>query len=285
MIDALVEAVREVGRTEILSRARHVRGERKRDGSLFTEADTAAQAALIVRLRRLHDCPVIGEEMTADAQQAAWGRGAGTAWCVDPIDGTTNFLQGIPYYAVSVALVERGRARLAVVYNPATDEAFHAAAGAGAFLNGAPIAPRPAPARLAEAIASIELKRLPRVQAVRLAGELPWYSYRNFGAAALDWCWLAAGRFDVYLHANHMLWDYAAGSLILSEAGGVMSTFDADDFFAGEPWSKSVLAARDARLFEEWRSYFRTRIRGKVAHPRPRKAAGRTGPRRPAKRA
>jgi len=270
MIDALVEAVREVGRTEILPRAQRVRGERKRDGSLFTEADTAAQAALIRRLRRVHDCPVIGEEMTREAQRAAWGQGAGPAWCVDPIDGTTNFLQGIPYYAVSVALIEHGRARLGVVYNPAMDETFHAVAGAGAFLDGARIAPRPAPARLADAIASVELKRMPRAAAQRLARELPWYSYRNFGAAALDWCWLAAGRFDVYLHASHMLWDYAAGALVLAEAGGVMSTFEADDFFAGEPWSKPVLAARDPRLFEEWRRY----VRARLGSPRPR--AGRT---------
>jgi len=265
MIEAVVEAVREVGRTEILPRAQRVRAERKRDGSLFSAADTAAQAALIPRLQRLVDCPVIGEEMAPEAQRAAWRDGVGTAWCVDPIDGTTNFLQGIPYYAVSVALIEQGRTRLAVVHNPAMDETFHAVAGAGAFLGGERIASRPAPARLAEAVASVELKRLPRTQAVRLARELPWYSYRNFGAAALDWCWLAAGRFDVYLHASHMLWDYAAGSLVLAEAGGVMSTFEADDFFAGEPWSKSVLAGREARLFAEWRDYIRTRIRGRRA--------------------
>lgn len=261
MIDALVEAVREVGRTEILPRAQRVRGERKGDGSLFTEADTAAQAALIPRLRGLHDCPVIGEEMTREAQRAAWGRGTGAAWCVDPIDGTTNFLQGIPYYAVSVALIEQGRPRLGVVYNPAMDETFHAAAGEGAYLDGVRIASRPAPAGLAEAVASVELKRMPRTAAVRLARELPWYSYRNFGAAALDWCWLAAGRFDVYLHASHMLWDYAAGALVLAEAGGAMSTFEDDDFFAGGPWSKSVLAGRDAGLFAQWRRYVRARLR------------------------
>lgn len=262
MIDALVAAVRAVAQAEILPRARRVRGERKRDGSLFSEADTAAQAALIPRLRALRDCPVIGEEMTRDAQAVAWGEGTGAAWCVDPIDGTTNFLQGIPYYAVSVALVETGRATLGVVHNPATGETFHALAGGGAFHDGERIEPRPGPARLEEAIASLELKRLPRDAAVRFAGALPWYSYRNFGAAALDWCWLALGRFDVYLHASHMLWDYAAGSLVLSEAGGAMSTFDEDDFFAGPAWSKSVIASRDPRLFAAWRDYVRAQLGG-----------------------
>jgi myo-inositol-1(or 4)-monophosphatase len=261
MIDALVAAVREVAHAEILPRARRVRGERKQDGSLFSEADTAAQAALIPRLRALRDCPVIGEEMTRDAQAAAWGAGSDAAWCVDPIDGTTNFLQGIPYYAVSVALIEGGRATLGVVHNPATGETFHAVAGGGAFRDGERIAPRPAPARLADAIASLELKRLPRDAAVRIAGGLPWYSYRNFGAAALDWCWLALGRFDVYVHASHMLWDYAAGSLVLVEAGGTMSTFGEDDFFAGSPWLKSVIASRDPRLFTEWRDYVRAQLR------------------------
>jgi myo-inositol-1(or 4)-monophosphatase len=262
MIDALAAAVREVARAEILPRAQRIRGERKQDGSLFSEADTAAQAALIPRLRALRDCPVIGEEMTRGEQTAAWSEGAGTAWCVDPIDGTTNFLQGIPYYAVSVALIEGGRATLGVVHNPATGETFQSVAGGGAFHDGARIAPRPAPARLADAIASLELKRLPRDAAVRFAGSLPWYSYRNFGAAALDWCWLALGRFDVYLHANHMLWDYAAGALILAEAGGAMATFDQDDFLAGPPWAKSVIASRDRALFPEWCDCVRARLRG-----------------------
>jgi myo-inositol-1(or 4)-monophosphatase len=262
VIDRLLDAVRDVARDQILPRAQRVRGQRKTDGSLFTEADTAAQAALIPRLRRLRDCPVIGEEMTRDAQRAAWGDGTGSAWCVDPIDGTTNFLQGIPYYAVSVALLERGRATLGVVHNPATGETFHAVAGGGAFHDGARLGPRPVPASLAEAVAAVELKRIPAAAAARIAAAPPWYSSRNYGAAALDWCWLAAGRFDVYVHANHMLWDYAAGQLVLAEAGGAACTFDADDFLAGEPWSKAVLAARDAGLLVPWRTYVRGTLSG-----------------------
>lgn len=264
MIDALAAAVREVARAEILPRAQRIRGERKQDGSLFSEADTATQAALIPRLRRLRDCPVIGEEMTRGEQTAAWSEGAGTAWCVDPIDGTTNFLQGIPYYAVSVALLEGGRAKLGVVHNPATGETFHAVAGGGAFQDGERLEPRPAPDALDRAVASLELKRIPDAAAARIAASHPWYSYRNFGAAALDWCWLAAGRFDVYLHANHMLWDYAAGQLILAEAGGVAATLTSDDFLAGEPWAKSVLAARTPLLLSLWREY----IRGALASDR-----------------
>jgi len=261
-VTALADIVRDVARTEILPRARRVRGQHKSDGSLFSEADTAAQAALIPRLRALRDCPVIGEEMTRDAQRAAWGNGTGAAWCVDPIDGTTNFLQGIPYYAVSVALLERGRPALGVVHNPATGETFHAVAGGGAFHDGERIVGRPAPQELSRAVASLELKRIPDAAAARIATTRPWYSYRNFGAAALDWCWLAAGRFDVYVHASHMLWDYAAGSLVLAEAGGAMSTFTTDDFFAGEPWTKAVLAARTPQLLADWRAYVRSALAG-----------------------
>jgi myo-inositol-1(or 4)-monophosphatase len=264
LTEAVVDAVRAVARAEILPRARRVRAERKNDGSLFTEADTATQAALIGRLRALRDCPTIGEEMTKEAQRAALADGAGSVWCVDPIDGTTNFLQGIPYYAVSVALLEGGRAKLGVVHNPATGETFHAVAGGGAFQDGEPLAPRPAPDGLDRAVASLELKRIPDAAAARIAATRPWYSYRNFGAAALDWCWLAAGRFDVYLHANHMLWDYAAGQLVLAEAGGVAATLTNDDFLAGDPWAKSVLAARTPHLLALWSEY----IRGALASGR-----------------
>lgn len=262
---AVVDAVRTVARAEILPRARLVRGERKSDGSLFTEADTATQAALIERLCALRDCPVIGEEMTREAQRSALGAGEGSAWCIDPIDGTTNFLQGIPYYAVSVALLERGRATLGVVHNPATGETFHATLGGGAYVDGERIEPRAAPEDLAHALASLELKRVPDAAAARIAAARPWYSYRNFGAAALDWCWLAAGRFDVYVHANHMLWDYAAGQLVLAEAGGVAATFASDDFLAGEPWAKSVLAARTPRLLRLWGEFLREALRAEAA--------------------
>ncbi|MCZ7562616.1 MAG: hypothetical protein M5U08_01480 [Burkholderiales bacterium] len=163
---------------------------------------------------------------------------------------------------MSVALIEQGRPRLGVVYNPAMDETFHAAAGEGAYLDGVRIASRPAPAgarrggrlRRAEAHAA-HRGRAPRARAaVVLVPQL-----RRRGARLV----LARGgaRFDVYLHASHMLWDYAAGALVLAEAGGAMSTFEDDDFFAGGPWSKSVLAGRDAGLFAQWRRYVRARLR------------------------
>ena len=74
-----------------------------------------------------------------------------------------------------------------------------------------------------------------------------------------EWCYLAAGRFDVYLHGGQKLWDYAAGSLILEEAGGRMCTLASDDFWGDALWHRSALAARDARLFADWKGWIRAR--------------------------
>jgi len=84
-------------------------------------------------------------------------------------------------------------------------------------------------------------------------------SQRNFGASTLEWCYVAAGRFDVYLHGGQKLWDYAAGSLILAEAGGHYCTLTSDDFGADDLWHRSVIAARDAQLFESWKRWVRAR--------------------------
>jgi myo-inositol-1(or 4)-monophosphatase len=82
-------------------------------------------------------------------------------------------------------------------------------------------------------------------------------SQRNFGASTLDWCYVAAGRFDVYLHGGQKLWDYAAGCLILAEAGGHMCTMEQDDFWAADLWHRSTIAALDGVLFQEWVRWIR----------------------------
>ena len=81
-------------------------------------------------------------------------------------------------------------------------------------------------------MAQVDFKRLPPALARDLVAEPPYSSQRNFGASTLEWCYVAAGRFDVYLHGGQKLWDYAAGSLVLEEAGGLMCTLDHDDFWA-----------------------------------------------------
>src|SRR5690242_18313197 len=133
--EAVIEAVKRVAAEEIMPRYLKVAHQRKADGSLFTEADLAAQAALSERLQSIYPGPVMGEEMTREEQAELWLEGDEGLWCVDPIDGTSNFVNGLPYFAVSVALMKRGRSVLGVVYDPIAGEVFHAARGTGAWLN------------------------------------------------------------------------------------------------------------------------------------------------------
>lgn len=179
--------------------------------------------------------------------------GSDGLWCVDPVDGTSNFVSGIPHFAVSVAYMRQGRPMLGVVYAPALGEMFSAVAGKGAWLNGQRL-PLAGPAeRLAEAIAGIDFKRLPLQLAAQLASDPPYHSQRNLGSGALDWCYVASGQFDLYLHGGQYLWDYAAGCLILQEAGGAMATLAGPDFWMGDVWRKSVVAASTDFLCAEWR--------------------------------
>lgn len=258
-IDAVAEAVVGVARAELLPRFREASHARfaKPDGSFSTEADHAAQAALEVRLAALADVPIVGEEMKHDAQITAWASGAEGVWVIDPVDGTTNFASGIPYFAVSVAFMQSGRSRLGVIHNPVTGELYRAVSGAGAWLGGERLPLRRTAIDLHDAVAAIEEKRLPRALALRAMEAPPFHSMRNFGAGVLHWCELAAGRMDVFLNGGQELWDYAAGYLMLEEAGGLMCMIGDDDFFAGEGLRRSVVAARTPRLFEQWKGWVR----------------------------
>lgn len=257
MLQAVTAAVREVAVKEVMPRFLKVAYERKADGSLFTSADLAAQDALTRKLSAIDPCPVVAEEMSRERQMEQWLAGDGGVWCVDPIDGTSNFANGLPYFAISVALMSKGRTVLGVIFDPVADEMFCAEQGKGAFLNDArlPIKQRAPP--LAGAMAGVDLKRLPRDLAQRIASRPPYFSQRNFGASTLEWCYTAAGRFDVYVHGGQKLWDYAAGSLILQEAGGSLCTLEHDDFWASALWQRSVIAAGSPELFEAWKNWLR----------------------------
>jgi myo-inositol-1(or 4)-monophosphatase len=154
-------------------------------------------------------------------------------WIVDPLDGTTNFLHGIPQFAISIAL-ERDRTIVAgLIYNPATDELFTAERGKGAFLNDRRMRVA-ARQRFADSVVACGLphygrgdlavfrKEFAAVQE-RVAG------LRRFGAAALDLAWVAAGRFDAFWERNLSAWDMAAGLLLVREAGGFVTDLDGQD--------------------------------------------------------
>lgn len=257
--------VRTVARCELIDRFRHTGRKEKADGSWLTEADLAMQSRLQAELAARHPgIALLGEEMTATQQErllAAAGNAPpderGGLWILDPLDGTSNYAAGIPLFAVSLALMRRGRIEAGIVYDPMHDESFAALRGHGATLNGealrAPLSGIP----LAKTTACIDFKRLPAALASRIAATPPYSSQRSIGSVALDWCWVAAGRFHLYLHGRQSLWDYAAGSLILEEAGGHADTLD------GQPAplnlvARSAVCAADRTLFEQWRSFLRS---------------------------
>ena len=261
LLQSVLDIVRGVATDEIMPRYLKVAHSRKADGSLFTDADIAAQEALKRGLRGIVPVPVVAEEMTQQEQAEQWLMGDAGLWCVDPVDGTSNFVNGLPYFAVSVALLRQGRPVLGVVYDPVADEAFYAASGGGAFLNGERLPIKTSAPALLNAMAGIDLKRLDRTLAQRLVSAPPYMSQRNFGASALEWCYAAAGRFDVYLHGGQRLWDYAAGALIMTEADGHLCSLEHDDFWAAPLWRRSAVAALDPALFAAWKSWLRSHMR------------------------
>jgi myo-inositol-1(or 4)-monophosphatase len=257
MLQAVIAAVREVATKEVMPRFLKVAHERKADGSLFTSADLAAQHALTRKLTAIDPCPVVAEEMSRQQQMEHWLAGDGDVWCVDPIDGTSNFATGLPYFAVSVALIRQGRSVLGVTFDPVADEMFSAEQHKGAFLNAERLPIKLKVPSLADSMAGIDFKRLPRDLAQRLAHSPPYFSQRTLGASTLEWCYTAAGRFDVYVHGGQKLWDYAAGSLILQEAGGLICGLEHDDFWASDLWQRSVIAAGSSELFVSWKCWLR----------------------------
>lgn len=249
----LAEIVKAVAQQELLPRFATAAGAHKADGSPVCEADYAAQEALAAELKaRWPDYPLLGEEMSPRDQAEALTRVETGVWCLDPLDGTSNFIAGVPYYAVSLALLVGGRVELAVVYDPSRDECFTAARGTGAFLNEQLLQPPAESIPLSRGLALVDFKRLPRELASRLASRPPYKSQRSFGAVALDWCWLAAGRCQVYLHGRQKLWDYAAGHLILEQCGGHALTLEGEPVYVPSLTPRSAAAALDPDLFRHW---------------------------------
>jgi myo-inositol-1(or 4)-monophosphatase len=146
-------------------------------------------------------------------------------WIVDPLDGTTNFLHGIPLFAVSIGLERDGQLTAGVIYNPATNELFTAERGKGAFLNDRRLRVS-ARRSLADAVIATGIPHRGRPQHATFQRELAAVmgevaGIRRTGAAALDLAWTAAGRFDAYWERNIKPWDMAAGILLVREAGGL----------------------------------------------------------------
>jgi myo-inositol-1(or 4)-monophosphatase len=188
---------------------------------VVTESDTAAEE--LIRERLLAARPgdgLVGEE------GASVSGGSGVEWVVDPIDGTVNYLYGIPQYAVSIAAVVEGRVVAGVVHNPAGAETWTATRGGGAALNGRPVLESGCD-RLDRALVATGFGYDPRRrarQADLLRNVVPYVrDIRRAGAASLDLCAVATGRVDAYYERGLKAWDLAAGGLIAEEAGAVVA--------------------------------------------------------------
>lgn len=203
---------------------------------LVTAADLAVEQMFRELItRRFPDHAVLGEEAAAGTQP----RDARLRWIIDPVDGTTNFAHGLALFCVSIALQVDGRTELGVVYDPIADELFTAERGLGARLNGAPLRVTACPA-LVDALLctgfpySVREERRRQVDVfAAFLGEAQ--AVRRLGSAALDLCYVAAGRFDGFWEERIHPWDIAAGALIIEEAGGTVTGMAGEPFdpFAG----------------------------------------------------
>ena len=226
MLEQIISIVREAG--EIVLSAHDVWSqthEKSSAADLVTEYDLAVERFLKEKLPPLVPGSLFfGEEEKENASPLT-----GWVFIVDPIDGTTNFVRGLKHSAISVALARDGAVEYGVVYDPYKDEIFSAKRGGGAFLNGRPVRVSERP--LDQGVFGMGTAIYDRqfiAPTMRLTEQLFRRScdFRRLGAAALDLCNVACGRLDLFFEYSLSPWDHAAGGLILTEAGGVLSTLE-----------------------------------------------------------
>jgi myo-inositol-1(or 4)-monophosphatase len=205
----------------------------KGPANFVTAADRKAEETLFAELNKARP----GYGFLGEESGQRDGSDKSHRWIVDPLDGTTNFLHGIPHFATSIGLERDGIAIAGVIYNPATDDMFIAERGKGAFLNEQRIRVA-ARTRLAEAVITCGLPHLGHGDLTLGARETGAMQpkvagLRRFGAAALDLAWVAAGRFDAYWERDIKPWDMAAGIVLVREAGGYVTDCDGgEDMYA-----------------------------------------------------
>jgi myo-inositol-1(or 4)-monophosphatase len=245
-VSVCVEAARAGG--EVLKSFREPLDVREKSpADLVTQADFASQDAIhrvIAAAFPKHG--FVGEEQSAHARPDAE-----YCWVVDPLDGTANFVHGLPQYAVSVAVERAGVVQAGAVYDPVMDECFTAALGEGAQLNGRPLSTSGI-TRIDAALLAVSLppKVTPDSPDIRdlVAVAQACQSIRRMGSAALNLSYLAAGRVDGYWASLIYPWDVAAGVLAVLEAGGVVTARDGSGF---NLWKPAFLAAASGELHRQ----------------------------------
>lgn len=229
VVNVAVAAARKAGQvvTRALNRLDSVKVVDKERYDFTTEIDRLAEAEIIKDLRRAYpDHAIHGEE-------SGLSHKARHTWLIDPLDGTSNFMRGLPHFCISIALLEDGVPQHGVVYDPVRDELFTASRGSGAFLNDRRIRIGVRPgiegALLATGFPFRQRRRLPvQLRMVRQLLETA-EDLRRTGSAALDLSYVAAGRLDGFFEFGLMPWDMAAGILLVREAGGSCIDFDGSE--------------------------------------------------------
>ena len=213
---------------------------------LVTEADHAAEKAIIDVIKAAHPGHQILSEEAGELKQDSTYK-----WIIDPIDGTVNFAHGIPLNCVSIGIEHEGKIILGAVYNPHMNELFFAEKGKGSTLNGKPIRV----SDQTETVKACLVTGFPYTYINMANGPLEIFErfirkgvpVRRLGSAAIDLCWVAAGRFDGFYEHKLEAWDSAAGYLIVEEAGGKVTDFEGNTF---SPYQHRILAS-NGRIHDE----------------------------------
>jgi myo-inositol-1(or 4)-monophosphatase len=222
----LASLLRDVARDEILPRFRHTSASAKADGSLVTEADLAGTAAPAGGLPgTLSRHPAAGRGDVRRTAATAGRRRQQHLLVSRPLGRHQQFRLRISGVLDLAGADARRHRRVGPDPGPGARRVFYRRPWPWRLLNGEPIRPYAPGEALADCLAMVDFKRLPPERIARLFSAESFRSQRNLGSVALDWCWLAAGRFQLYLHGGQKLWDYAAGRLIADEAGVVSSLF------------------------------------------------------------
>jgi myo-inositol-1(or 4)-monophosphatase len=238
-LSVAIAAAKEAGRIQKVHFGNTTRVELKGETNPVTEVDRLCEKAIVQMIRDVFpDHDLLTEETPFE------GRGAPCKWIIDPLDGTTNYLRGYPCFAVSIGLEIEGEMQIGVAYHPILDELFCGEKGKGAFLNGN----RLHVSRVDTLDRSFLCTGFPYV--LREDPDLYLSYFREFairsfairrpGSAVLDLCYLAAGRFDGFWELRLHPWDVAAGSLIITEAGGKVTDFRDQPF---RIYSDEILAS------------------------------------------
>jgi myo-inositol-1(or 4)-monophosphatase len=251
-LNIMIKAARRAGRALVkdFREVENLQVTAKGAGDFVSRADIAAERILKEEL--LGARPNYGwlaEEEAAETEGADPTR----RWIVDPLDGTTNFLHGLPHWAISIALEHKGQIVAAVVFDPAKDELFHAEKGQGCWLNDTRRMRVSGRAHMSQAIFATGVpfgaKRTLPATLQDLARLMPECAgVRRWGAAALDLAYVAAGRYDGYWERELQIWDLAAGSLLVTEAGGLVGPIREGT----DPLARGEMIAANGALYDRF---------------------------------